>query len=178
MRPPKQVERGESLYGPAMFPGARGLGAPASGGSRRRLATIATSPSLPAIAFFAPGVPVPTRCADLPLPQFTSPVSLRGPSPLPAPPSIRSLPLSVPCGFVQFTNWPDCFTSNDGPRTAADAGAVAGSGAPEAGGGGAPRHATGPAASYPPAIGFWACSSLPALNTTTTTATVIAARNA
>src|SRR3954464_9007355 len=133
-----------------MLPGARGFGAPASGGSRRRLATIATSPSLPAIAVFAPGVTVPTKCWVLPLTQFTSPVSLRGPSPLPAPPWIRSLPLSVPCGFVQFTNWPDCFTSNDGPRTAADAGAVAGSGAPDAGGGGAPRHATGPAVAEAP----------------------------
>src|SRR3954453_21918200 len=128
MVPPKQVERGDSLYGPSRFPGARGLGVPASGGSRRRLATMRWPPRVPAMAPFAPGTAVPSKCAVLPLTQSTSPVSLG--------PSSRSFAPSVPWTFVKFTNWPDCLTSNDCPSTGAAAGAVGGRGAPVARGGG------------------------------------------
>src|SRR5947207_1857277 len=64
---------------PAMEPGARGLGAPGSGGSRLSAAEIATPPSLPAIVPLLPGVAVPVKCFLPPLTQFTSPVSTREP---------------------------------------------------------------------------------------------------
>src|SRR3954464_7312737 len=137
--PPKQVERGDSLYGPAMLPGARGLGAPASGGSRRRLAVTRCPPRMPVIAPLLPGIAVPWKWAVLPVTQLTSPESFV--------PSRRSLAPSVFWVFVKLTNSPDCLTSNEGPPAAGWVGAVIGSGAPVGLGGRAPRHATGPVAS-------------------------------
>src|SRR4051812_18668836 len=126
-----------------MLPGARGLGEPGSGGSRRRLAVTGRPPSDPWMTPWLPATPVPGKCADLPFTQSTSPVSF--------PPSCsRSRPPSVLWLFERFTNWPDCLTSNDGPFTDVCTGAVEGSGGPAGLGGGAPRQATGAVASYPP----------------------------
>jgi hypothetical protein len=130
---------------PAMLPGARGFGVPASGGSRRRFAITGTPPSVPWIVPLPPGVAVPVNFAVLPFTQLTAPLSLRGA--LPLPPSSRSFAPSVFCVFEKLTNSPDCFTSNDGPGTGGWVGADGGSGAPVGFGGGAPRQATGPAAS-------------------------------
>src|SRR3954453_7853228 len=124
---------------PAGLAGGRGFGVPGSGGSRRGVAVTGTPPSLPEIAPFAPETATPVKLAVLPFTQETSPVSF--------PSFRRSFAPSVLWVFEKFTNSPDCFTSNDGPRTVGWVGAVAGSGAPVGGGGGAPRHATGVVAS-------------------------------
>jgi hypothetical protein len=101
---------------------------------------------VPSIVVGLPGVTVPSNSALSPFAQVTSPLSWRGPS-SPSPPSIRSLALTVPWTFEMFTNSPDCFTSIDGPATAAWAGAVSGSGGPLAAGGASPMHSLGAARS-------------------------------
>ena len=50
MWPPRQAERGTSLYSPATEPGGEGFCAPASGGSRANSACSGTPPTVPATA--------------------------------------------------------------------------------------------------------------------------------
>ena len=105
--PPRQAERGTSLYSPETEPGGAGFCAPASGGSRANSAENASSPIVPLIS---PSFTVLSSGCWPPSAQLTSPVSL--------PSSKRSLPAPDPSARWMVTNWPDWRMSTCSPRQA------------------------------------------------------------
>ena len=105
--PPRQAERGTSLYSPATEPGGEGFCSPASGGSRANSACSGTPPTVPATA---PSRTVARSGRVPPLRQLASPVR-RGAWK-------RSLPASEPSARRRPTNCPDWRRSICSPRQA------------------------------------------------------------
>src|SRR5438445_7089793 len=102
---PRQGEVGASWYWPPTEWGARGRGAPGSGGSRLSCALTRDSPSEPPIT---PPTTWASIWATRPRTQCTAPFRR---------PFLKvNAPLSVDCALEIVTKRPDCSSSTFGPR--------------------------------------------------------------